>query len=405
MDLWVIIGFMLFIWVFIRFIKKLGNDVPVLELMSLIALAQWFIGPLNSYSSSAQHDRYHMYVPESTYFSYIIPALFVFIFFLMRTIKINVKPEQWVIIEEKAFYGKKLAIIGILASLTINYFPNSLRFAIFLLQNLMYVGAGILLFSKVKTDKFWFYGVLTYLFLHSFRSGLFHDLLLWGIFLFMIWCLKYQPSMKTKVLIIGAGITFAVMLQVIKSEFRSYIWQGYEGNNLELAFDILQDKLSGGYLEEEENTETLNARLNQGWIISAIMHHTPEYEPFAEGETISVAISSSLLPRFISEDKKRAGGQENFMRFTGLNLTSTTSMGMSIIGEAYANFGSFGGFIFMGFWGYVLMLYWNKLVYFVTQRPFLLFFIPILFLQVVKAETELAVVLNHLFKSSFLIFI
>ena len=37
------------------------------------------------------------------------------------------------------------------------------------------------------------------------------------------------------------------------------------------------------------------------------------------------------------------------MRFTGLNLTSTTSMGMSIIGEAYANFGSFGGFIFMGF--------------------------------------------------------
>ena len=44
MDLWVIIGFMLFIWVFIRFIKKLGNDVPVLELMSLIALAQWFMG-------------------------------------------------------------------------------------------------------------------------------------------------------------------------------------------------------------------------------------------------------------------------------------------------------------------------------------------------------------------------
>lgn len=95
-----------------------------------------------------------------------------------------------------------------------------------------------------------------------------------------------------------------------------------------------------------------------------------------------------------------AGGQDNFKKYTGLEIGSGTSMGLSIIGESYANFGVFGGIIFMGAWGLFLAWYWRGIVNFVHKYPLLLFFIPIIYLQVIKAETELVVVLNHLVKSS-----
>src|SRR5690606_25449870 len=90
-------------------------------------------------------------------------------------------------------------------------------------------------------------------------------------------------------------------------------------------------------------------------------------------------------------------------KYTGLQIGSGTSMGMSIIGEGYANFGVSGGIVFMGVWGLFLVWYWRGIVYFVRKYPLLLFFVPIIYLQVVKAETELVVVLNHLIKSSIMI--
>ena len=79
-------------------------------------------------------------------------------------------------------------------------------------------------------------------------------------------------------------------------------------------------------------------------------------------------------------------------------------MGISIIGEAYGNFKVFGGIIFMGIWGFFLAKVWVYLLGRCFKYPILLAFIPLIFLQVIKAETELSVVLNHLFKSSIVVF-
>src|SRR5690606_29433178 len=96
---------------------------------------------------------------------------------------------------------------------------------------------------------------------------------------------------------------------------------------------------------------------------------------------------------------KEAGGQENFRKYTGLNLSDNTSMGLSIIGEFYANFGVAKGVLMMGVWGLLLVFVWKRLVFNSYKIPLLIFFLPLIFLQVVKAETELLVVLNHLIKS------
>ena len=183
------------------------------------------------------------------------------------------------------------------------------------------------------------------------------------------------------------------------------VWRGYSGNKLELFTNlvinaIFPDDRNDRSLSGREN----NVRLNQGWIISAIIDEIPARTPFIEGETIRQAVSASLLPRFLNPNKKRAGGRENFSRFTGLEIGEGTSMGISIVGEAYGNYNVFGGTLFMGIWGLFLGRFWRFLLKAAMQNPLLIAFLPLIFLQVIKAETELAVVLNHLVKSSIVVF-
>jgi hypothetical protein len=145
--------------------------------------------------------------------------------------------------------------------------------------------------------------------------------------------------------------------------------------------------------------------LNQGWIISAIMDHTPQNQPYANGETVLESIGATIVPRFLVADKKLANGRDNFMKYTGLYIGETTSMAMSVLGEAYANFGVFGGIIFMGLWGLFLSFVWGFLSKKIVRNNIIYFFIPIIFFQVIKAETELLTVLNHLIKSMILVFV
>src|SRR5690606_38855561 len=148
------------------------------------------------------------------------------------------------------------------------------------------------------------------------------------------------------------------LIQSVKYEFRNTIADGTLAGRTptELFFDLIKDRITrlDEIFSDEAAMSVLNVRLNQGWIISAIIKNVPENEPFADGETILEAFRATLIPRFLDPEKKKAGGQENFTRFTGLMLHGTTSMGTSIIGEAYANFGTVGSWVFMFFWGMFL---------------------------------------------------
>ena len=135
------------------------------------------------------------------------------------------------------------------------------------------------------------------------------------------------------------------------------------------------------------------------------MQYVPRYEPYAEGETISTAIYASIVPRVLDKEKSTAGGRTNFRRFAGLNISDTTSMCIGILGEAYANYGVNGGILMM----LVLGCFLNKaLAWFINLGKFNGYFLlclPLIFLQVVKSETELVVVLNHLSKACLVVWL
>lgn len=215
----------------------------------------------------------------------------------------------------------------------------------------------------------------------------------------MFWAIKNQPSPRIKLFTIVGGFLMLSVIQAVKSDYRLLLKGGFDGNVVGLFFGTVNQKYDSGFFDEEEDAAGLNVRLNQGWIISAVMDHVPRNLEYADGETVKDAVVASLVPRFLNPNKKEAGGQENFTKYTGLALSDNTSMGLSIIGEFYANFGVLVGIFVMGFWGILLCLIWQRLILNTYKIPLLIFYLPLIYLQVVKAETELVVVLNHLLKS------
>ncbi|WP_434037653.1 hypothetical protein [Formosa sp. 4Alg 33] len=408
MDGWTLIGCLSVIYLAVLFVKRLGKSVPILELMTLIAGLQWIIGPIIEYANPSNHYKYYMYVDQETYMSFIVPAYIGFMAFILLGIKSTQKYRIPIAnLEYYSKYGLIIFGIGVFFDLFGGVLPGALKFFGFILSNFKFAGAIILYFSKDALLKKVFYGAIAYLFVIALAKAMFHDLILWLVFFYMFWAIKTKPSIPfilTTFLIAALSLT---TLQTIKAAYRSQVWSGYSGNKIELFLTLITESMFDGdsNIEEVDSGEPgTNVRLNQGWIISAVLYQIPSNEPFLGGETIEEAVFSSLLPRFLNPNKAKAGGQVNFRRFTGLDLSDGTSMGISIIGEAYGNYGITGGILFMSAWGFFLAKVWTRLFKVVLKNIIFVAFLPIAFLQVIKAETELVVVLNHLIKSLIVIF-
>ena len=190
-------------------------------------------------------------------------------------------------------------------------------------------------------------------------------------------------------------------IQVIKQEYRQQLKDGQDPSIVRMMIDYVTP---GGKAWETSTLSLAITRLNQGWIISAIMKHVPENEPFAAGETVKEAVLGSIAPRFLWTDKKTAGGRVSFRRFTGLQIGEATSMGISPLGEAYANFGIRGGIGFMVVFGSFFALFYYGTLRYALKHPTFLFWIPVIFYQAMKAETEISVIMNQLTKGSVVAF-
>ncbi len=387
----------------------MGQRIPIVDLMTALACLQWIVGPFIDYHNDAHHVKYHMYVAEEVYMSFAVPAI---IAFRLGTSLFKDHSDLDVLshrVNQLFELHPKLPYVLIAVGLIIPFFspllPGALGFILYLLSNIKYIGVIYLLFSSKPNRWPIFWATMSLTAVVSIGAGMFHDLLLWSMLTFTFVAREMKLSLVKKLGVALLGIFLAITIQSVKMEYRSLVWQrGYSGNKVVLFLSLAAQQWSTGSIFTPNSDEDMNIRLNQGWIISAIMHHVPANKAHANGQTILEGLESSLIPRFLAPNKKVAGGRENFRNYTGLKIGEHTSMGISILGEGYANYGVTGGFLFMFFWGMFIGWFWKKLWDISDIYPTLLIWSPILFLQVVKAETEFAVVLNHLIKSTILVF-
>jgi len=407
------IGVALFVCIFVKFVQDLGKRIEIRDLIAFLAVLQWVLGPVLAYNVLPYDELYWMDVPEPVYMGYVVPAciaLVVGLYFPLsddRIISIEDIEKVKNYANENPYIGYFLAGIGIAAGYVSKYLPSSLSFLFFLLSGMQFVGVYLILFSNSKFKWVAFTGVMGMVIMAAVLQGMFGELVLWMMFALLIIAFVLNFPMIGKIAILSFGFLLVMLIQSTKQEYRMATWYTESTkSNSEIYKEVLMDRLSQpAKLFESEPMENVGARLNQGWIIARIMGHMPAKYNFVKGETIETALYAGLLPRVLAPTKARAGGRANFERFTGTELPESTSMDISLVGEGYANYGIFGGIVFLLIIGLFYNLIIVKVIAISKHHPTLVLWLPILFFQVIKAETDFATVFNHFTKAALVTFI
>ena len=406
------IGLAVSFGVIIKFIQDLGQRIEIRDLIAFMALLQWIVGPVLAYNVLPYDELYYMAVDEATYMHYVVPAciaMLIGLYFPFSDERIINKDDIDVVrefLEPRKYLGFLLAGIGLVAGFASKFLPKSLSFMLFLLSGLQFVGVYIILLtrSKIKWPAFAF--VMGSVIYQAVLMGMFGELVLWMLYSLVIVSFVIKIPMWGKLSVISVGFLLILLLQSTKQEYRMATWYSEKTkSNAEIYKDVISSRIENpSMLFETEMLQNMGARLNQGWIIARILNHMPENYPFVKGETVRMALEASLLPRFLAPNKVMAGGRFNFERFTGTELPETTSMDISLVGEGYANYGTAGGIIFLFFIGVFYNVVITQIIAISKKYPTLLLWLPLLFFQVIKAETDLATVLNHFTKAAMVAF-
>lgn len=404
-------------FIFIDFLYKLGRVFPIKEFLTLIACIQWIVSAKISYSLGKVHHKYYMYVEEDVYMNYVVPgviAMYLGLFLITNNLDLtNIKEKILAKKKQHLNIAFMLVFIG-LTSAVLNKYLNigGLAFFLFLANILLYVGVSYLFFIFPKYKWHLFFATIGVVLVLSINSGMFHNLLLVTSFFSFILVPK-KTTFISKLLVVGVGFFLIYILQIVKQDFREIIWNKSNQNPVEVFFELVEKEfanqtLIGGSEElnpqqsknAEEGAEA-NNRFNQGWIISKVLKNVPLHQDYLNGRTITEAIEASLLPRFLAPNKVGADQSlVNFKDVTGLALSDDTAMGLSLIAEFYANYGIVGGWIAMLIYGLVIALCIRLITNLLGKNsPLILLWIILFFFQVVKAETDLIKVFNHLIKS------
>lgn len=388
-----------------EFQKRLDQGVPLLQLAALIAVLQWLVGPLLNYASDLEFGRYIMYVTAEEYFGFALPATALYVS-VMLVVGASVK-QRYLLrqLDRRNFLATGLVLNVVAAVATIassRAGGGGLAFLFHLVSQVRYVAALYLLFSRTPLRHLLAGLSCVQIFVSSLDTGMFHDLILWMAILFCFWFAQRKWHTPVKIAALTSAAFLLFSLQVVKQEYRNELRKGEDPSITTL---MLQYVTPGGRAWESDVLSLAVSRLNQGWIISAVMLNVPANEPYANGETIKDALASAFVPRLLWAEKKTAGGRDNFRRFTGLPIQNSTSMAISPLGEAYANFGVLGGIATMFAFGLLFASFYSLTLRHAVTHPTFLFWIPLIFYQAVKAETEFVTVINQLSKGAVVAFL
>ncbi|MEQ8744308.1 hypothetical protein [Parasphingorhabdus sp.] len=368
----------------------------------LIAVLQLILGPIISYQLGTVDTKYRMYVPEQTYMPFAVSGMLAFALGL-KVFNSNIDIKKMFKSVESYRMPKSIPymfiFIGMASNALSSFAPSAIAFAFFLFGQFQFIAICYLFATRSRSR--WTVGALVMLisFFISAEEGMFHNIILWAGLIFSFVCMQAKLTRLQKYAVLAVGAFALSSLQSVKSDFRDELWSGHVRGSAGLALiAMMSAEDPPEELQSVSQLEKLNIRLNQGWVVSAVMQHVPQSRPFAGGATIKDAVADSLLPRFLFAKREVLVG-DAFREYTGLPLGGSTSIGIGLLGEAWANYG-WWGWILMGVWGAVLSGTMSLIVRYSKYLPTLVLWSPFLFLMAIKAETELAMTLNYLFKSS-----
>jgi hypothetical protein len=241
-------------------------------------------------------------------------------------------------------------------------FQQPLSSILRLLQNQVLVVIGILgwlYYSRhgSRIYGFWLYGLVLVASMRGISGGSLEEALVPIGVLFVV---KWLYTRRVPITPIIATAALVVFLSPVKSDYRQQTWQGENPDLAEQsslvrgtawissAVEYWQDTFSGSR-DLAEATSSATSRADFIHQVAHIYSMTPSAVPYQYGKTYSF-FAVSFIPRILWPDKPTAGSANGFYAVTyGVSTEEgarTTTFGVSILGEAFMNFG-WAGVVFV----------------------------------------------------------
>ena len=378
------------------------------------ACLQWVLAPWAIYALQRDHPVPMMAVPEAQYFLFAVPSTLALIVGMYMPLwgrqGIGDAAALFARTQPPAGFARFCDLMlggALLVRVAVMPFaPGSLRYASYLLSLL----ALVAVVSQMLLDlPGWRWRTLLLLALSAVGNAAdlqFLEVLLVGVSLAMTYYFRFRPRLRTLLLIAVPASIFFLALSAFKVQSRDKVRQldlTQRDRATMTSVTIYQLAKQPSLLFSAEIVGASMNRLNEGWVTSRILAWVPGGEPFAGGETIATAVRAAFVPRVLDAGKYVAGGSTIVPRFTGLTLLNNTSMGLSVPGEMYANFGLAGAWIGTFFYGLVLGLVYLAFLKRARTSILWLAWVPFVFFGALSVEPALGEVLNHVSKTLFLV--
>jgi hypothetical protein len=406
-------------------LDRLGKGIVLRELIALYGLIVCILMPMLGYTTYTKANflarlwvRY-MFVPKEQYFSFALPAMTLFCLAICWPVNSRKASDQGPRlrmtmdrIQAKLSGMPKISIyilsIGTAASFIASFLPEALAFVGMLFFWSAFAGVLYLFYTPDFKYKRLILGIFAFFILTTaLRNGMFTLVAYMGITMFSFLFLGKKMRFWKKLTFFLLGCFFLILIQSVKTSYRTYLWrEGYTGNTTILFGNLIVNKLSDiSTLFSADAFFPIYYRTNQGYNIAMVMKRFPKSVPYDNGTNLSLSLASSFVPRLFWPDKPEAGGKFNMKYYTGL-IIEGWSTNVGPLGEAYGSFGPVWGIIYMFFlaifirWGYRLIFKLSG------KLPLLIFWIPVMFYQITySAETDSLQIFNSLIKSAFFVWL
>jgi len=417
-----IICIILALTLLVLLIHNMGKKLLVLESIALYSSIIYLIIPMIGYKyytiSNPLSKLWVTYfkVSEETYFEFTLPAILLFIFGLFLFTN---KSEGHLIQNILIFAQNKINKVGrlpiylVLFSVACFYIspyaPSFLQYILYIFFLTIFPAVTYLYFDTNRDtySKLVIFGVILWLIYNALITSMFTVIVYMGISFFGLLLLKNRYSFLKKTILVIVIISFTIILQFTKKEYRTLSRNNLiKDSNFGTFISLYRNNIKDIYGIFDANAFfPIYVRVNQGIQLASVMQYMPSRKPHDQGSQLGKSILASVVPRLFWPDKPESGGKNNMKYYANIYL-DTTSMNVGPIGEGYGAFGKWGGIFYMFIFGTFLGWVYNNFIRLTIKRPLLLFWQPLLFYEVIFCmENDTMQALNSLIKISFLLFI
>jgi hypothetical protein len=349
--------------------------------------------------------NYKIKLDAEQYYTLILPGFLMFnlgiIFFKTRLFYTDFDLVKiYAILNEKIL--KQLLYFGVFLKVLLFYVSGDLNFFIYALSLIRFVGAFALFAIDSKKYFHWVVFVLLLEVLQAFVVGMYHDMTMWLVFFGIYYVYLKKPSLKWKFSFGLISIIAILFIQSLKQVYRAATWSGDREASLSAALDIAENNTTVESLTGDDNLISTITRSNQAWIFASTVDHMNRYQDFQGLTNVQLYTEAALLPRFLAPDKIKSGDRIIFNKFSGHEISETTSMGLGIFADGYIAYGAWGVAIFGFALGLLFSITFKVVENWSKISPFFMLFLFPILNYAVRPDCETQTTINHLVKSMFI---